>query len=82
MPDPKQEGSASIKDVLPALTGKSYKGMEISGGSTASAEFFTMAYGECSEGERKRIRESLLKYCEMDTMAEVMIVEKLRELIE
>jgi len=30
----------------------------------------------------KEIRENLFKYCELDTLAEVMIVEKLREIIK
>jgi len=75
--NPKQQGSASIKDVLPAITGKSYKGMEIGDGGTASAEFYNMCYNN-----GKDVREALLKYCELDTLAEVMIVEKLREIVE
>ncbi|MCG2720209.1 MAG: DUF2779 domain-containing protein [Nanoarchaeota archaeon] len=78
----KQQGSASIKDVLPAITGKSYKGMEIGDGGTASAQFFNATYGTCIEEEKMKIRENLLKYCELDTLAEVMIVGELRELIE
>ena len=78
--NPKQQGSASIKEVLPAITGKSYKGMEIGDGGTASAEFFKMAYENCSEEEKKKIRDNLLKYCELDTLAEVMIVEQLAKL--
>src|SRR3989344_4371496 len=74
--NPKQQGSASIKDVLPAITGKSYKGMEIGDGGTASVEFYNMCYNN-----GKDVRENLLKYCELDTLAEVMIVEKLREIV-
>jgi hypothetical protein len=77
----KQQGSASIKDVLPAITKKSYKGMEIGDGGTASVEFFNMAYGNYNVEQKKKVRESLLKYCELDTLAEVMIVEKLSELV-
>jgi len=29
----------------------------------------------------KDVREALLKYCELDTLAEVMIVDKLKEVI-
>ena len=75
--NPKQQGSASIKEVLPAITRKSYKGMEIGDGGTASAEFYKMCYNN-----GKDVREALLKYCELDTLAEVMIVEKLRELVK
>lgn len=79
--NPKQQGSASIKEVLPAITGKSYKGMEIGDGGTASAEFFNVTYGNCTEEEKRKVRNNLLKYCELDTLAEVMIVETLRELV-
>ncbi len=79
---PKQQGSASIKYVLPAITGKSYKGMEIGEGITASVEFYNATYGNYTEEEREKVRENLLKYCELDTLAEVMIVEKLREMVK
>ncbi|MBW2972858.1 DUF2779 domain-containing protein [Candidatus Woesearchaeota archaeon] len=77
--NPKQEGSASIKKVLPALCSKSYKGMGITDGGTASVKFFNMAYGECEN--KDKIRQDLLKYCELDTLAEVWIVEELGKLI-
>ena len=77
--NPKQQGSASIKKVLPALTGKSYKGMAISDGGTASVEFFNAHYTDTTK-EKKWIRENLLKYCELDTAGMVWIVEKLKEL--
>ena len=80
--NPKQQGSASIKKVLPALTGKTYKGMTISDGGTASVEFFNSHYTNASEEKRKQVREDLLKYCGLDTEAEIMIIEKLREFIK
>ena len=80
--NPKQQGSASIKDVLPAITGKSYKGMEIGDGGTASVEFFKMTYENCSDAEKKKIRDNLLKYCELDTLAEVMIVNELQKIVK
>ena len=79
--NPKQQGSASIKKVLPALTGKTYKGMTISDGGTASVEYFNSHYNKCSEEKRKQVREDLLKYCGLDTEAEIMIIDKLKELI-
>lgn len=76
--NPKQQGSASIKKVLPALCGKSYSGMEIGDGGTASVEFCNLAYG--NGNNKEKTRENLLKYCELDTLAEVMIFEKLGEI--
>src|SRR3989344_5442 len=75
-----QQGSASIKKVLPALCNVDYSGMEIEDGVTASIEFFRVTYNDCSKEERDEVRENLLKYCELDTLAEVMIVEKLMDL--
>ena len=80
--NPKQQGSASIKKVLPALTGKTYKGMAISDGGTASVEFFNAHYTDTTQEKRKQVREDLLKYCGLDTEAEIMIIDKLRELVK
>lgn len=78
---PDQHGSASIKSVLPALTGKGYEGMEIAEGGTASNEFLRVTYGDdITEDERNRVRHSLEEYCKLDTMAMVNIVEKLTEI--
>lgn len=75
--NPVQKGSASLKKVLPAITGKGYEGMEIADGGTASVEFFNMAYNG-----GKDVRKALLKYCELDTLAEVMIVDKLANMVK
>ncbi len=77
---PDQRGSASIKNVSPALVGKSYKGMEIENGEHASLAFLEMAYGNIPEDRRKKIREDLKQYCHLDTEGMLLIVEKLREL--
>ncbi|MBA7591689.1 hypothetical protein ES708_33849 [subsurface metagenome] len=77
---PQQKGSASIKKVLPALTGISYDGMEIPNGSEASIKFYTVTYGEATEEERHKVRADLEKYCALDTEGMIWIVEKLRKL--
>lgn len=76
-----QNGSASIKDVLPTLTPESYSGMEIGSGSIASTEFYNITYGGCPEGKKEEIRKHLLEYCKLDTLAEVMIVDRLKEIV-
>jgi hypothetical protein len=84
--DCKQQGSCSIKDVLPALTGKSYEGMDIINGGDASLQYFYSVYGlngkEASEEEVRKIRDGLLKYCNLDTQAMIDILDKLRESIQ
>jgi len=77
--DPSQKGSASIKQVLPALTGSGYEGMEIAGGDQASLAFLQVTYGEATEEERQQVRANLEKYCSLDTEAMVRIVEKLEK---
>ena len=43
--------------------------------------FFRVTYKECEEKEQQKIRENLLKYCELDTLAQVLIVENLKEMV-
>jgi hypothetical protein len=77
--DPKQKGSASIKSVLPALTGRGYEEMGIAGGEEASLSFLNVTYGEASEDERRQVRADLEKYCGLDTEGMVWIMERLRK---
>jgi hypothetical protein len=78
---PDQRGSASIKSVLPALTGKGYEGMEIADGGTASSEFLRATYGEgMTEKERNTVRNNLEEYSKLDTMAMMKIVDKLMDI--
>jgi len=74
---PAQHGSASIKAVLPALTGKGYEDMEIAEGGTASREFMRVTYGDVSEDERAGVRKALIEYCGRDTEAMVELVTNL-----
>ena len=78
---PDQLGSASLKAVLPALTGKGYESMEIKEGGSASREFMRVTFGDVDMFERQHVRDELLKYCGLDTMAMVWIVERLNTLI-
>ncbi len=73
---PKQDGSCSLKKVLPVLTGKSYDDMEIGDGGTASSEYLRVTFSEDNE-DRAKVRKLLEEYCGLDTMGMVDIVEKL-----
>jgi hypothetical protein len=77
--NPIQKGSASIKKVLPAVTGKGYDGMYIADGMTASIRYIESEFGDCSETKRKKIRNSLEKYCGLDTEGMIWIIDKLKE---
>lgn len=77
---PKQQGSCSIKDVLPALVGKGYDGLEISDGGEASLSFLDITYGDAKD--KKKVRKALLEYCCLDTEGMVWMVEKLGVLVK
>ncbi|HAV10263.1 MAG TPA: DUF2779 domain-containing protein [Dehalococcoidia bacterium] len=78
---PAQDGSGSLKSVLPALTGMGYSDLHISEGQMASVEYFRVTYGNASEEDRQSVKENLLKYCGRDTEGMVWIIEKLRALM-
>ncbi len=77
---PQQNGSASMKAVLPALTGKGYDHLAIRDGGMASLQYLHVTYGEASEAERTQIRQQLDEYCGMDTLGMHFIVESLSTL--
>ena len=74
---PDQHGSASMKAVLPALTGKGYDDLGIQEGGTASNEFLRVTFGDVDEKEQRKVRQQLLEYCGRDTEGMIWIVEEL-----
>ena len=75
------KGSASQKAVLPALVPElSYEGMAVGHGGEAMDAYFAMCASD-DPGEVAGIRAALLKYCKLDTLGMVKIVERLRNLI-
>ena len=74
---PQQHGSASMKEILPALTGKGYEHLDIQEGGTASLEFLRVTFAEVDEKERQRVRRQLEEYCSLDTAGMVQIVRAL-----
>ncbi len=80
---PAQNGSASLKKVLPALTGATYDGFEIANGFQASLAYLFMTHGRpdgssADPEEERRVRASLEKYCGQDTEGMVWILQRLR----
>ena len=53
----------------------------IADGGEALTAYAKLQYEDMTEKERKEITSGLLKYCELDTLAMVMIYEHLKELI-
>jgi len=78
---PGQNGSASMKTVLPVLTGRTYDNLTIKEGGTASLEFMRVNFTDVSEAERQRVRRALEQYCGQDTDGMIWIVEALRKLV-
>ena len=75
---PRMSGSASIKKVLPAFVPDlSYNDMEISDGDMASRKYLMCLKGMVSAAEKAKIFNDLRQYCEMDTYAEVKLIERL-----
>jgi len=77
---PAQKGSASLKAVLPAITGKGYEDLDISDGQLASITFLAATYGDMPKEGREKVMSDLDEYCGRDTEGMIWIVERLREL--
>ena len=79
---PDQNGSASLKNVLPVLTGASYKDLEIADGGKASTEYARVTYSKgISAEEKSRVYNDLETYCTLDTKAMVDILACLGKII-
>jgi len=74
---PEMNGSYSLKAVLPALISDvSYSGLEIQEGGAASMTYESL-YSDNDPDSIAKKREDLLKYCELDTLSMVRILELL-----
>lgn len=74
----KQQGSNSIKSVLPAFVkGMSYDNMEIGNGMEAMDAYFRMCDVADNPKELATVRKNLLEYCKQDTLAMVKLLEVL-----
>jgi hypothetical protein len=78
--DPRCEGSASIKQVLPVLCPElSYKTLGIQEGGSAQRLWMEAVLDDKRSSEKEQILADLLEYCKLDTLAMVKIYEKLRK---
>ncbi len=73
---PKQQGSASIKEVLPAFTNLNYADMEIANGAEAMEIYLNFIKG--NQVDEAKMKNDLLSYCKLDTYAMVELMEVLR----
>lgn len=78
---PDFKGKTSLKYVLPVLTYKScYSDLDINNGQLAGIMWAKMLELNLSTPEKQQIRENLYKYCEMDTIGMVRILDHLKGL--
>ena len=77
---PEMQGSYSIKYVLPALVPElNYASLVINNGGDASAAFYNLK-NETDAEKIAAVRNALLEYCGLDTLAMVKVLEKLNQL--
>ncbi|OYW43869.1 hypothetical protein B7Z28_00525, partial [Candidatus Saccharibacteria bacterium 32-45-3] len=77
--DPRFEGSASIKKVLPVVVPSlSYKDLDIQNGGAAQA-LWMQAVLDGTRDDKEKIIDDLIKYCRLDTLAMVEIYDALKK---
>jgi hypothetical protein len=75
---PAAHGSASVKQVLPAWCPQmSYAHLEIADGQTASARYLRILKGLVDEDAARATIADLVRYCALDTLATVCLLEEL-----
>jgi hypothetical protein len=80
--NPIQQGSCSIKKVLPAVTGRSYEDMEIANGGDASTLYFKATFeDDFSKRDKEEVYSNLLEYCKLDTEGMVWIIKELKAMV-
>jgi len=77
---PGQNGSTSIKSVLPVLGNSNYDNLSIAKGEIANIRYEAAVYGNMSPEERESVFIDLREYCKQDTQAEIDIIVGLRRI--
>lgn len=79
--DPRFEGSASIKQVLPVLCPElSYKDLGIQEGGSAQRLWMEAVLDDKRADQKEQILDDLIEYCKLDTLAMVEIYRKLLQI--
>jgi hypothetical protein len=74
-----------LKTIVDDMLGEEGEGildaeeLEIAEGGAAAMAFGRLQFEDLTDQDRKRIKNALLRYCELDTLAMVMIVEAWKE---
>jgi len=81
--DPRFEGSASIKQVLPVMCPElSYKDLGIQEGGSAQRLWMEAVLDDKRADQKEQILADLIEYCKLDTLAMVEIYRKLRVYVD
>lgn len=75
-----QKGSCSLKEVLPAVTGKGYADLAIQNGYQATCAWLRLLFDPLSPEDSARLRQQLVAYCRRDTEALAWLVQELHRL--
>ena len=59
------------------VPGLNYEDLEIGNGEEAMLAWWSLVHGQLSETQVEPVKQALLKYCELDTLAMVNIWKKL-----
>lgn len=76
--NPAQNGSASIKSVLPAFTDLNYDNMGVTSGGDAMRSYEAFINGNIVDDDIEKLWEELESYCKLDTIAMVELLKVLR----
>ena len=79
--NPKQMGSTSMKIVLPILVGDNYLDLIVQDGHQASLEYLKLLFDNVNESGKKKMYDSLSRYCARDTSGMIDILYSLEKLI-
>lgn len=73
--DPYHQLKTNISDML----GANEDGLSIADGGAATSAYSRLQFESLTSQDREKINQALLRYCELDTLAMVMIVEAWRD---
>lgn len=73
--DPYSRLGELFEDLPSSQMERFYAGEDLADGGAALTAYARMQFSEMSEAEYERLEKALLRYCELDTLAMVMLVE-------
>ncbi len=75
----KQNGKASLKEILPAFSRVSHEGLSIKEGQDANYQYFRLLKKQVTPEEKIHVLEDLVAYCKMDTFGLFILYKMIKE---